>query len=67
MVVSPPKTVLDFEQAGYIIRGPGRDYDVSADGSRVLVLKASANRNDGGRVFVVQGWGEELKRLVPTN
>jgi hypothetical protein len=49
----------------------GRTYDVSPDGARFLRIKvkegltnaSSANPQD---IIVVQGWFEELKRLVPT-
>jgi eukaryotic-like serine/threonine-protein kinase len=46
----------------------GRTYDVSPDGRRFLMLKASGT--DAGAappaIIVVQHWDEELKRLVPT-
>jgi serine/threonine-protein kinase len=46
----------------------GRTYDVSPDGRRFLMLKASGT--DAGAappaIVVVQNWDEELKRLVPT-
>jgi serine/threonine-protein kinase len=47
----------------------GRSYDVSTDGARFLRIKIDergAEENTGARRFViVQGWTEELKRLVP--
>ncbi|HLG56362.1 MAG TPA: protein kinase [Vicinamibacterales bacterium] len=46
----------------YIMGGFGRrNYDVSPDGQRFLVIKES-----GSHIVVVQNWFEELKRLVPT-
>jgi Tol biopolymer transport system component len=46
----------------------GRTYDVSPDGQRFLMIKASGT--DAGApppaIIVVQHWDEELKRLVPT-
>ena len=44
---------------------PGRAYDVSLDGQRFLVIK-EGRRPDDGTAIVVQNWGEELQRLVPT-
>jgi hypothetical protein len=45
----------------------GRTYDVSPDGRRFLMIKASGT--DAGAappaIIVVQHWDEELKRLVP--
>jgi hypothetical protein len=42
-----------------------RNYDVSTDGQRFLLVKEPANQ-DAPRIVVVQNWTEELKRLVPT-
>jgi hypothetical protein len=44
---------------------PGRSYDVSADGRRFLIIKEGARAE--GTAIVVQNWGAELRRLVPTN
>ena len=47
-----------------------RDYDISPDGERFLVLKAVAEAPDatvGDRIVIVENWFEELKRLVPTD
>jgi serine/threonine-protein kinase len=47
-----------------------RTYDVSADGSRFLLIKGEDNPRQAAtaqRLVVVQNWVEELKRLVPTN
>ncbi len=44
-------------------------YDVGPDG-RFLMLKADSTQPEGdslNQVVLVQGWHEELKRLVPTN
>jgi hypothetical protein len=48
-----------------------RNFDISADGERFLMMKTAsgpAATLGGGtfRVVVVQNWLEELKRLVPT-
>jgi len=48
---------------------PRPQYDVTADGQRVLMLAPSPNTNTSRprpRMVVVQNWTEELKRLVPT-
>ena len=48
----------------------GRNYDVSPDGRRFLMLKvgptAASAQNPPARFTVVENWTEELKRLVPT-
>jgi len=43
-------------------------YDISADGQRFLMLKEAGADGTAAHVsiIVVQHWGEELKRLVPT-
>jgi Tol biopolymer transport system component len=49
-------------------RGTGRTYDVSSDGQRFLMLKASSPSTGGDHpadMVVVLNWFEELKRLVP--
>jgi serine/threonine-protein kinase len=46
-----------------------RNYDISADGERFLMMKTGsgpAATPGTSRVVVVQNWVEELKRLVPT-
>ena len=46
----------------------GRNYDVSPDGQRFLVLKPASEPNaPPPQIIVVQHFDEELKRLVPTN
>ena len=44
----------------------GRDYDVSGDGQRFLVIKP-AKQAAAPQIVIVQHWVEELKRLVPVN
>jgi hypothetical protein len=60
----PPMKLLDER---YYAGGIGRMYDVSPDGQRFLMIKASGT--DAGAappaLIVVQHWDEELKRLVP--
>lgn len=45
-----------------------RTYDISPDGKRFLMIKASPSpvSADAPRFIVVQNWFEELKRRVPT-
>ena len=42
-----------------------RNYDVSPDGKRFLMVKQPANQAAAPQIIVVQNWFEELKRLVP--
>jgi hypothetical protein len=46
----------------------GRTYDISPDGQRFLMIKASGGSNQPApQIVIVQNWLEELKRLVPVN
>jgi serine/threonine-protein kinase len=46
----------------------GRNYDVSPDGKRFLMIKqAPADPASAPRIEIVQHWADELKRLVPEN
>ena len=51
----------------YITRGAlsSRNYDVSVDGQRFLMVKQPANQAAAPQIIVVQNWFEELRRLVP--
>jgi serine/threonine-protein kinase len=58
--------------AGDYFRSRNRNYDISPDGQRFLMLKEiesteeiSASTQDS--LVIVQNWFEELKRLAPTN
>ena len=42
------------------------NYDVSSDGSRVVMVEHIAT-GERGELVVVLNWFEELKRLVPTD
>jgi len=44
----------------------GRNYDITADGSFLMVKGGSDQTAAPAGITVVQHWGEELKRLVPT-
>ena len=58
----PPQLAFETEY----VDTPGISYDVSSDGRYLYVVK-SANPPDPTRLYVVQNWFEELKRLVPTD
>ena len=42
-----------------------RNYDVSADGKRFLMVKPPVKQASAPQIIVVQNWFEELRRLVP--
>jgi len=44
-----------------------RNYDVSSDGQRFLMVKESKEQLATNQLIVVQNWFEELKRLVPAD
>ena len=54
-------------QGLYITMGAGssRNYDVSDDGKRFLMVKQPANQGAAPQIIVVQNWFEELKAQVP--
>ena len=58
----PPRLVFETD----FIDTPGRSYDVSADGQRLLVVKR-AQEPIRTKLHVVVSWFQELERLVPTN
>ena len=58
-----PATILEGRYATGGLRDR-RNYDVSADGKRFLMVKQPANQA-APQIVVVQNWTEELKRLVP--
>jgi serine/threonine-protein kinase len=53
---------------GQYYAGPqgGRNYDVSPDGQRFLMIGNSEDASAQPTIVVVENWAEELKRLVPT-
>ena len=50
---------------GRYFAGAGRNYDISPDGQRFLMIKAEEEA--AAQINVVLNWFEELKRLAPTN
>jgi hypothetical protein len=64
-----PHAVVD---GAYVAPIGGRNYVVSPDGQRFLMIKdatpqASSTAPPPSQLVVVLNWLEELKRLVPTN
>jgi hypothetical protein len=56
-----------FEQSGYASWGAVRDWDVSLDGNRFLMVKLGERRPEPvTELILVQNWFQELKRLCPT-
>jgi hypothetical protein len=55
-------------QGQYFKGGSGRQYSVSPDGRRFLMIKNVASTNADAplpQIVIVQNWFEELKRRVP--
>ena len=42
-------------------------YDVTPDGQRFVMIEIGESEQAPNQLILVQNWGEELKRLVPTN
>jgi serine/threonine-protein kinase len=51
---------------GRYLTGWYRNYDVSRDGQRFLMVKESEDQPAATQLIVVLNWFDELKRLVPT-
>jgi eukaryotic-like serine/threonine-protein kinase len=62
------KAVKLFEADYLDTGGPVRNYDVSADGEKFVMIKNAGTRNQGAvtNLLVVVNWQEELKQRVPT-
>ena len=43
-----------------------RNYDVTADGERFLMLKSDEENLETTNLILVENWFDELQRLVPT-
>jgi serine/threonine-protein kinase len=69
---SAPTKVFErryYVGSGFVGGNPFRNYDVSADGQRFLMMKAGSGDEDDTypqQIVVVQHFDEELKRIVPT-
>jgi len=65
--LSTGKPHLLFEQPAYASWGAVRDWDISLDGQRFLMMKLEERKPQPViEMILVQNWFEELKRLVPT-
>jgi Tol biopolymer transport system component len=66
-VPSTPTTIVKNGHMPTLTGFVGRTYDISPDGVRFLVIKATTEPNaQPPQLVVVQHFDEELKRLVPT-
>ncbi len=63
--VGTPQMLFEAPYASVPVRVP--NYDVSADGQRFLMIKATEPTTTPTQINVVVNWIEELKRRVPTN
>ena len=63
-------TATKLFAASSLTGGIARGYDVSSDGQRFVMIKEGGDTDQiaaASQIIVVQHWGEELKRLVPSN
>ena len=67
-------SIADMRQVTELLEGPfdlappfGRNYDVTSDGERFLMMMPSEPDSEPTQIHVVLNWFEELERLVPTN
>jgi Tol biopolymer transport system component len=51
----------------YSAPNAGRQYDISMDGRRFLIIKAVRPQSEAKELVVVQNWFDELKRLAPAH
>ncbi len=49
----------------YTTLGPGRNYDVSLDGQRFLMIKSTTSTDQAPSMVLVLNWPEELKARLP--
>ena len=60
------KPRLLFEKPGYVPSGPMRNWDLSLDGQRFLMVKLDPRKPTPViEMTLVQNWIEELKQRVP--
>jgi hypothetical protein len=60
-----PTRVMDL--LDYNMGNLGRDFDITPDGRRLLLLKDDTQQIGTTQIGVVENWFEDLKRLVPVN
>jgi dipeptidyl aminopeptidase/acylaminoacyl peptidase len=66
-IFSAGKPRLLFEQEGYGTSDPIRNWDISPDGQRFLMVKWEESKPQPVTEFIlVRNWFEELNRLVPS-
>jgi eukaryotic-like serine/threonine-protein kinase len=65
-VASKPKLLFEghYEKSSFTFSFEP-NYDVSPDGQRFLMIKASEQESAATQVNVVLNWSDELRRLVP--
>ncbi len=64
LATSKPRLLI--KQPGYAAGAPIRNYDISLDGERFLMVKGGQRKpTPVTEMVLVQNWFEELKRLVP--
>ena len=57
----------EISSGDYLFGSSGRNYDISVDGTKFLMVKRADDDRREGKIVVVQNWLEELKRLVPVD
>jgi hypothetical protein len=62
--VEPVIQTASNERNGVVSSG-SRNYDVSGDGKRFLMVKPPAKQAAAPQIIVGHNWFEELSRLVP--
>jgi Tol biopolymer transport system component len=60
-----PKLIFE-EQYAFSTTPTARNYDVSPDGQRFLMVKTIDQEQPAAQINIVQNWFEELKQKVPT-
>jgi hypothetical protein len=60
-----PRELFETQPGEYETTGGGRDWDVSKDGRRFLLLRRKPNDKPVDKIHVVLNWTEDLKRLAP--
>jgi len=60
--VTDPEVLFE----GHYYTGKPRNYDISPDGHKFLMLKEDEEKPSASQLIVVLNWFEELERLVPT-
>jgi len=62
--LDPGKPRLLFQGKYLVSTGPwGRNYDITPDGKRFLMIEQGEMKSDANQINVIYNWSEELKRL----